>query len=1616
MPRKRSFRASSGFKAVSYAITETLEKRQLMSTAVSTFHGDAGSTGQNLTETTLSPNNVNVNTFGKLFSASVDGQVYAQPLYQPGVNITTGASQGLHNVAYVVTEGDSLYAFDAASGLQLWKDNFLIANPALGAGVTVTTMPNSDVGSSDINPQIGITSTPLIDSGFLYLTAKTKQVVASTNHAVYTLYRVNIASGAFTSTIIGDTTYNGTTTYGYNSGPYVLDPHGSGAGQTAATITATNASGGSVTVNHIVSFNTLRQMNRSGITGYNGNIYIAFASHGDTTPYHGWILGFSESSLAPVAVFNADPDGGYDGIWQGGGKIAIDSSGFMYVETGNGTFDTPDASGFPQYGDYGDSFIKIAIDPRTTGPNQTANINGWGLKVVDYFTPQNQAALSSSDQDMGSGAPIVIPTTIGSITLGSATAPNLLAGSGKNGVIYLLNRDNLGKFTATDSGVVQEFSGGVGGGGSYDTPALFYNGSNVSLIYSGKATYAREFTIANGVINTTPLVTPSSYSSFGASPMVSASGTNNGVVWLIDSGTNALRAYRADNMSTELYNSSQNSARDALGAAAKFTSAAVADGQVFVGTSNALVVYGLVAPPTSVPTAPTSLNATVISQAQINLAWTDTASNAFGYYVEQSADGGTSWTQIATTGSSATGYNVPGLQPSSTYTFRVRAFNSLGNSPYSNTISASTTATATPPNFNASGFTGATSTMSLNGNAVLSGTALQLTTSTASQTSSAFTKSAFSIQGFNTTFTFQDTSASGDGMTFTLQGQSPTALGQGGGDLGYGNTGGAGITNSVAIKFDLYNNSGEGSDSTGLFVNGDSPEVPSGAIRQEATLDMTGTISLNSGHVMTVNLAYNGVTLSESITDQTTLAVFTHNYSINIPSFIGGGYAYLGFTGATGGATAIQKVQTWTYTVVPVAPYTPATLTVTPASGTELDLAWSEPYSTVTNFNILKLVNGSYQQIGQVPGTTTVFNATGLNVGAPYSFEVVAVNTIGSSAPTTAVSGTTPTPPLAISNLQFNSLTNSSVKITWTNNATNATGIVIVRQQESNNSQYLITLANTATEYDDSGLLSGVGYDYLVTAVNLAGPSNGVDVLVQTIPVAPATPTVSVAGTGITLTWAPYGHAVAAWNVYRGTTSGGESPTPVATNLASPSYTDPNLTPGLTYYYTVTAVDTGGESPASTEVHGAIATPTPLVLTGPVNYLRLDADGALDVYSNAAGTGTPAQYLPSSVTVNGSASPSTLVVDFSAGNPLPASGLTANGVGGGVSVTIVGDSANDSLVVNSASAVFNSIPLNYTNASTIRFDGGLGSDTLTQNAGAPSLAFLNTTLTDALMVNAGTYTFAAPATGAGIVPVLLGNLAIASGAKVKLADGISHADRSVLRLNALSIAGSSGNWLGTIDLGGNDLDLITGGLAIAMDQLKSGYSNGSWIGTGILSSTAALNISRLTTLGAILNSVSGTPLYSSASPLGTFDTLSPAATDVLIKYTYFGDANLDGKVDASDYSNLDNGSLTTGASTWFNGDFNYDGAVNGADYTLTDNAFNSQAAALAAQVQASIASPSAEKPKTPTQAVRSARASNFIISSSPFQTCTPIVFDTLSPDRLLLDKAKLSSIDLLVAG
>jgi hypothetical protein len=497
-----------------------------------TYHNDIARTGQNLREFALTPSAANQTQFGKIFSCPVDGYAYAQPLYVANLAVP---GQGIHNVVFVATEHDSVFAFDADNPacLQLWMTSFI--NPNAGT----TTVPSGDVLSLDIVPEIGITGTPVIDprSGTLYVVAKTKE-----NGTYFQrLHALDITTGAEKF-----------------SGPVVIQASVAGTGD------------GSVGGN--LPFDPLRQNQRAALLLVNGVIYIAFASHGDNDPYHGWVLGYDAATLQQVAVFNATPNGSRGGIWQSGNGPAADSSGNIFVTTGNGTFDA-DVGGI----DFGDSFLKLST-------------NAGGLTLVDFFTPFNQAFLSASDLDVGSTGPLLVPDQTGT------THPHLVLGAGKDGNGYLVDRDNMGHFSSTDnSQIVQTIA--ISTSGVFGAPAFWAN----NVYFLPQDDVLKAFRLSGGLLSITPTSQASTIFGFpGATPVISANGSANGIAWVLDnsafatSGPAVLHAYDATNVATELWNSSQAAnSRDQAGPAVKFTVPTVANGRVYVGAQNQLTVFGL---------------------------------------------------------------------------------------------------------------------------------------------------------------------------------------------------------------------------------------------------------------------------------------------------------------------------------------------------------------------------------------------------------------------------------------------------------------------------------------------------------------------------------------------------------------------------------------------------------------------------------------------------------------------------------------------------------------------------------------------------------------------------------------------------------------------------------------------------------------------------------------------------------------------------------------------------------------------------------------------------------------------------------------------------------------
>lgn len=509
--------------------------RDLPKISVTTFHNGIFRQGANREEKILHLQNVNARSFGKLFSQAVDGSIYAQPLYLSDVYIP---GKGIHNVVFVATEHDSVYAFDAdskegANAQPLWKAAF--ADPANG----VTPVSSQDVNCGDITPEIGITSTPVIDvvSGTLYVVAKTKE----NNRFVQRLHALDVATGA--------------EKFG---GPVEIE----------ASVPGT----GAASVNGLVSFDPLRENQRAGLLLQNAVIYIAWAGHCDGWPYHGWIMAYDAESLRQLSAWNATPNGSGGGIWQSGGAPVGDGASCFFT-TGNGEFNG--SKGGPNYGD---SIVRLGWNNRQH------------LRPADFFTPFDEANLNAGDIEPGSAGPLLF----------FPNGPNgrqLLVQASKSGTIYLMDALRMGRFNAEgNSNILQALPAATGG--VWGSAAWWNNTLYVAGVYDRLKAF--QFDLESQRFAVSPVAETSTAFRFPApTPSISSDGDRNGIVWVIqadayvEGGPAILRAYNAADLSQELYNSGERGKRDVLGPAVKFSVPTVANGKVYAGTHTQLTVFGL---------------------------------------------------------------------------------------------------------------------------------------------------------------------------------------------------------------------------------------------------------------------------------------------------------------------------------------------------------------------------------------------------------------------------------------------------------------------------------------------------------------------------------------------------------------------------------------------------------------------------------------------------------------------------------------------------------------------------------------------------------------------------------------------------------------------------------------------------------------------------------------------------------------------------------------------------------------------------------------------------------------------------------------------------------------
>ena len=533
-----TFTGTSGSLTHSASLALTVQAAPMTNAPdVTTYHYDIARDGLNAQETILTPNNVNSAQFGKIGFDTVDGKVDAEPLYL--ANVIAGGQ--LRNVLYVASEHDSVYAFDADTGAQIWKTSIL------GSGETTS----DDHSCSQITPEIGITSTPVIDrkqgaNGTLFTVGMSK---AASGKYPQRLHALDITTGA---EIIGSPT----------------EIAGSYPGM------------GDNTQNGNVIFDPAQYAERAALLLLNGNIYTGWTSHCDVGLYTGWVMAYSESTLQQTQLLNLTPNGHEGSIWMSGDGMAADSSGNIYLLDANGTFDTTfDANGFPVSGDYGNAMVRLSTNGK--------------LAVADYFETYNTNSESADDLDLGSGGELLLPDQKDA----NGMVHHLIVGAGKDKNIYLADRDNLGKFNPAndpmDSNIYQEIIGAMAGL-VYSTPAYF----NGVLYYAADGDTLKAFPLTNAIMATTP----SSQSAVtfphpGPTPSISANGTQNGIVWALESSLTSpgvLHAYDPANLENEFYNSGHAAnGRDSFGNGNKFITPMIVNGKVYVGTQTGVAIFGL---------------------------------------------------------------------------------------------------------------------------------------------------------------------------------------------------------------------------------------------------------------------------------------------------------------------------------------------------------------------------------------------------------------------------------------------------------------------------------------------------------------------------------------------------------------------------------------------------------------------------------------------------------------------------------------------------------------------------------------------------------------------------------------------------------------------------------------------------------------------------------------------------------------------------------------------------------------------------------------------------------------------------------------------------------------
>jgi hypothetical protein len=502
---------------------------------VLTYHNDNMRTGRNQSETILTLKNVNATAFGKLFVIPADGLVDAQPLYAPNLAIP---GNGTHNVLFVATEHDTVYGFDADTGANLWHVTMLKSGEA----------SSDNRGCSQVTPEIGVTATPAIDltvgpHGTIYVVAMSKDSSANYHQRIHAL---DITTGA--------------EEFG---GPVDIVAKYPGTGDNSQ--------------NGFVVFDPKQYKDRAGLLIVNHVVYTTWASHCDIRPYTGWVISYNGTTLAQQSVINVTPNGSEGAIWAAGFGPAADANSNIYFLDANGVFDTTlDANGFPAHGDYGNAIVKLSTKNRK-------------MAVADYFNMFNTVSESNADEDLGSGGGMVVPN----FKDASGVLHELVVGAGKDSNIYLADRTNMGKFNASNNSNIYQVVSGALNGGVFSGPAF----STKTIYYGAVGDSIKAFPFnAKGMLNSIAASATSTTFGFpGATPSISGSTAKNLILWAAENSSPAvLHAYSGKNLGVELYNTNQApKGRDQFGNGNKYITPTIANGKVYVGTTNGVGVFGL---------------------------------------------------------------------------------------------------------------------------------------------------------------------------------------------------------------------------------------------------------------------------------------------------------------------------------------------------------------------------------------------------------------------------------------------------------------------------------------------------------------------------------------------------------------------------------------------------------------------------------------------------------------------------------------------------------------------------------------------------------------------------------------------------------------------------------------------------------------------------------------------------------------------------------------------------------------------------------------------------------------------------------------------------------------